>query len=525
MEKTKTFWNYERYLFAAFVLITAIPLLANKYFPTLDGPAHLHNANLLKQIWFKGATNISDFYTLNIHLNSNFIDHVWFAVVGLFLPTFLVEKSIVLFYVIALPYSFRFLIKKISSNLNSAQLSSYLIFPFVYSFTFRIGFFNFCIGLPLVFWTLGTWIKEREDLNTKKLIWLTILSTMIYVSHLFNFILLGIVLFTNELQHIIHSKTTKELIRKLWKPFLIFIPGMLLSVMFLVSNSAFEHAPPKYLPKAKLTEMLMEMSPIITLNRDSEILYIRIIEAVMLILIILVLFQTIKNRKEENQNFRPKWIYSMIIVIIAFYSVPDWVASGGLISVRWGLFFFLILVILSASKELKPKHLFIPLAILMINHLFFINYHNKQTEVLSKDAETLVDAERYMDDKSVLLPLNYSANWLHIFHANYLATQKNIINLDNYEPTQPHFPLIGKKGEHVYDLMPKYANRNPPCVDIDNYESKTHHRIDYLSRFYFNGDVTDSCTAIVEKEIHSRFELIYESADKKLQLYKRKPNT
>jgi hypothetical protein len=85
--------------------------------------------------------------------------------------------------------------------------------------------------------------------------------------------------------------------------------------------------------------------------------------------------------------------------------------------------------------------------------------------------------------------------------------------------------LIWKKGEIVYDLMPKYGNRNPPCINIDNYEKKTHHRIDYLSRFYFNGDLSDSCSALVEKEVLSRFELIYESENKKLQLYKRKPNT
>lgn len=525
MERTSIFWKYEKHLFAIFVLITAIPVISNEFFPTLDGPAHLHNANLLKHIWFKNATNIFDFYSINIHLNSNFVDHVWFAVAGLFLPTFLVEKSILLFYIIALPFSFRFLIRRINFNKNSALISSYLIFPFVYSFTFRIGFFNFCIGIPLVFWTLGIWLKEREQLGTKKIIWLAILSTLVYVSHLFNFILLGIVLFTLELQYLIHSKTLKGIIGKLWKPIVIFIPGIILSALFLISNSSFKHAEAVYLSKEKLTEMITDLSPIITLNRDNEILHIRIIEGILFLLILLVMYVQIKNRKEENKTFRPRWIYAMTIVLALFFTVPDWVASGGMISVRWGLFFLLILIILIAAKELQPKYLFIPVVILLVNHVFFIKYHDEQAAILSEDVETLVAAEEYMEDQTVLLPLNYSTNWLHIFHANYLATQKNIINLDNYEPTQPHFPLIGKKGEHVYDLMPKFANRNPPCINIDNYEQKTHHKIDYLTRFYFKGDITDSCSSLVEKEIQSRFELIYESENKKLQLYKRKPNT
>jgi hypothetical protein len=450
---------------------------------------------------------------------------VWFAVAGLFLPTFLVEKSIILFYIVAFPYSFRFLVRQLSNDSNSARLSSYLIFPFIYCFTFRIGFFNFCVGLPLVFWALGTWIKQREQLNAKKLIWLTVLTTLVYISHLFNFILLGIILVTLELQYIIHSKTTKGIAAKLWKPLMIFFPGIILAALFLISNSSFKHAPPQYLSKGKLMEMLLEMSPVITLNRDAEIIYIRVIETALCMLLIVLAYTAIQKKKNENKVFHPKWIYAIGIILILFFTVPDWVASGGLISVRWGLFFFLLLIITIASRELQPKHLVLPVAILLINHIFFIKYHNEQTAILNQDAKTLVDAEQYMDDKSVLLPLNYSNNWLHIFSGNYLATQKNIINLDNYEPTQPHFPLIGKKGEHIYDLMPKFGKRNPPCIDINGYETKTHHRIDYITRFYFNGDVTDSCTTLIEKELHTRFEMIYESANKKLQLYKRKPNT
>lgn len=524
MERAKFWSKAEPFLFALFVLITAIPILTHPYFPTVDGPAHLHNANLLKHYWFQGNNTLLNFFEINSHLNSNFVDHLWFAVFGLFLPTFLVEKSILLFYIFLLPFSFRYLVKNIVNNKNSARLSSYLIFPFVYSFTLRIGFFNFCIGIPLLFLTLGAWMKHRERLNAKKIVWFAFLATLIYASHIFNFMLFGIILFTIELQYIIHSKTTKGIIAKLWAPLLIFLPGMLLSVLFYIANSSFEHSPPSYLTKEKLTETITDLSPVITLNYDNEILYAQVIGCALCLLTGFVIYDFFKNRKQESE-FRPKWIYAMIIVLTLFYTFPDWVASGGFISIRWALFFFLVLIILIAAKGLPPKFLILPVVVLLINHLFFIKYHDEQTAILSEDAKTLADAEQYMDENTVLLPLNYSNNWIHINHANYMATQKNIINLDNYEPTKPHFPLLWKKGEQVYDLMPKYGNRNPPCIDIENYEQKTHHHIDYLSRFYFNGDVSDSCTAIVEQEIKNKFELIYQSENNRLQLYKRKPNT
>src|SRR6476620_4955748 len=178
MERAKFLWKAEPFLFMLFVLITAIPILTHLYFLTVDGPAHLHNANLLKYYWFRNNNYLLNFFEINSHLNSNFVDHVWFAVSGLFLPPFLFEKSILIFYIFLMPYSFRYLAKRLVPDQNSARTAAYIIFPFVYSFTFRIGFFNFCIGLPVLLFTLAYWISNREILNTKKAVWLTVLVTL-----------------------------------------------------------------------------------------------------------------------------------------------------------------------------------------------------------------------------------------------------------------------------------------------------------------------------------------------------------
>jgi hypothetical protein len=376
------------------------------------------------------------------------------------------------------------------------------------------------MGIPVLFWTLGYWLKNRGDISKRQILWLTFLTTIVYITHVFNFMLLGILLFMNEIQYVIKKETFKGIIKRMKIPVLIFLPGILLTCLFLFSNSSFEHAPPSYLTKEKLTETIIDVSPAITLSYEKEILFARIIGCSLCVLISFVVYVFFKNRRNAV-SFKPQWLFSLIVVLLLFYIFPDWIASGGFISIRWALFFFLVLIILIGAKGLAPKLLAMPVFVILINHLFFIDYHNKETAMLSEDAKTLVDAQEFMEGNKVLLPLNYSQNWMHINHANYMATEKNIINLDNYEPTKPHFPLIWKQGEQVYDLMMKYGNRNPPCINIHNYESKTRHRIDYLSRFCFDGDVSDSCTALVEKEISSQFDLIYTSDNKKLQLYKR----
>ena len=521
MKRIEFLWKYERYFFALFVFFTAVPVLFNTYFPTVDGPAHLHNANLLKHLWFLNNDFPRDFFDFNKHLNSNFLDHLWFALFGLFLPVSLVEKSILLFYVLSLPYSFRFLVKRLVADERSARLSSYLIFSFVYSFTFRIGFFNFCVGIPVLFWTLGLWIKNRDQLSTGKIFLLASLSTIVYLSHIFNFMLLGIIIFVNEIQYALYFRKIRQAFKQFLFPTLIVLPGLILSVLFVVSNSSFKHSPPTYLSSDRLLQTIIDLSPVITLNYDSEVGFAHIILYTLCVLLLMVIIDFFRKRKQAL-HFRPYWLVSSLIVLLLFFVFPDWIASGGFISIRWALFFFLMLIVLIAAKGLPPNQLFLPVAVLLTTHVFFVSYHNERTKILSDDAATLVRAEEFMEDNTVLLPLNYSNNWIQINHACYMATQKNIVSLDNYEPTKPHFPLIWKQGEQVYDLMPKYGNRNPPCIDIDNYERATHHKIDYLSRFCFNGDTKDSCTALIELELKKRFELIYLSENKKMELYKRK---
>ncbi|MCW3103498.1 MAG: hypothetical protein JWO09_1938 [Bacteroidetes bacterium] len=523
MSVSKFLWKNERCIFAVFVLITALPVLLNTYFPTIDGPSHLHNANLLRQYWFFGNDFLLRFFDLNAHLSSNLPDHLWFAVCGLVLPAPLAEKSLLLFYLLALPFAFRYLLKSSAGDTHSVRLSSYLIFPFVYSFTFRIGFFNFCSGIPVLLWTLGYWIRHRETLTARKLAWLAFLATLVYVFHIFNFLLLGIIVLAHELQYLLHSKKSTGIFARLRMLFIMFTPGLALSVLFYISNRSFRHAPPSYLAKGKLTQMLVQLDPVITLSYEREYRFAQLTGLVLCLLVVLVARDYFKNRQQET--FRPKWIFPLLLVLLLYYVFPDWIASGGFISIRWALFFFLLLIILIGSKGLPPKLLIVPVALLMINHLFFIKYHYEQTSVLSEDVNAFAEAQEQMEENSVLLPLNYSGNWMHINCASYMSTEKNIICLDNYEAEKPHFPLLWKQGECVNAYMPGFENRNPPCTNIENYELKTHHRIDYISRYCFDGNMNDSCTVHAGEEIKSKFELIYTSFNRKLQLYKRKPNT
>jgi len=126
----------EKFLFLIVVLLNIIPVLSYTYFPTMDGPAHLYNSNLITHLLFEDNQQLHEFYKLNTIAVPNWIGHFILSFFNLFLPAFLAEKILLLIYFVGLPYSFRRLIITINPK---AVFVSYFIFPFTYSFLFFIG--------------------------------------------------------------------------------------------------------------------------------------------------------------------------------------------------------------------------------------------------------------------------------------------------------------------------------------------------------------------------------------------------
>ena len=60
--------KYEVYFFYSLVLINLIPLLITKYFPTVDGPAHLYNARLIIDLLANNTSPLADYFVFNSNL-------------------------------------------------------------------------------------------------------------------------------------------------------------------------------------------------------------------------------------------------------------------------------------------------------------------------------------------------------------------------------------------------------------------------------------------------------------------------
>jgi hypothetical protein len=103
----------EKYLFFSVLLINMVSICSLKFLPSMDGPAHLYNSNILMNLLTDNTGSLNDFYSINSFLIPNWLSHFLLAVFRIFLPAWLAEKLLLLIYITGLSLSFRLLLKQL----------------------------------------------------------------------------------------------------------------------------------------------------------------------------------------------------------------------------------------------------------------------------------------------------------------------------------------------------------------------------------------------------------------------------
>jgi hypothetical protein len=233
--------NFSKYLkiepivFLLIVLYSLIPIVSYKFFPTNDGPSHLYNSILLKNLLINNNEFISKYYVFNSLLIPNWTGQILITALSTFLPINISEKVLLIFYVVGFAYGYRNLVLTIAPN---NIFFTYLIFPFIYSLFLFLGFYNFIIGIVLLLISLNLWIKyENKGFNIKRICILFFLFIVTYYSHLFSFLWLVffacIHLFIKFLLSIIHNEneTRKLILTYLKKTFVLFIISITVAIV------------------------------------------------------------------------------------------------------------------------------------------------------------------------------------------------------------------------------------------------------------------------------------------------------
>ncbi len=513
----------EPYFFYFFLLLNLIPVLSCKFFPTVDGPAHLYNSRLIIELLKDSNSILNDYFIFNANINPNLTGHVLLSLFLSIFPAFIAEKIVLLIYLIGLPVSLRYLFNSLSIK-NKYLL--YLVFPFTYSFLFFYGFYNFNIGLVLFFWGLGLWIKYLDRLTIKNVIILTIISTLISISHLFVFVIFLIVLFFLNISYILTNKfyyksNTRDISRLFLFQGLALSAGLIITILYFL-NSPVHNVANEYFSFREIISFLKTVSPAKGINYGKANIFTQwifyIMVSFLLYFIISKILASTKNREYKMRN--PLWLIISFVILILVFIIPDGIGTGGFITHRLILFFFLFLIIGLASQKVNFWFRMIIFTIIIYVNFALILHNKKSISNNCEIAGEINTASEYLKPNSTVLPIISSDNFILNHISNYSGVNKPMIILKNYEATLNYFPLKWNYGDMPQLLFGDIEN-DSICINWVSGENKEK-VIDYVFILSDEEQIAeDNCNQKIYNCLESCYQLLHEGKSGRVKIYKK----
>jgi len=178
-------WRHgEGVLFWALAFLYLVPVWAYHYVPTQDGPSHLDNAQILKDLG-NAVAGYEAYFEIRADPIPNWTSHLLLAGLLYVVPPLSAEKFLVSLYILGFAGSFRYFLGAFGER---SRPISWLGLLFVYNRCFWMGFYNFCLSLVLVWLIVGFCLRRRGELRWPHAAVLTLLFPLAYFTHLVGFV-------------------------------------------------------------------------------------------------------------------------------------------------------------------------------------------------------------------------------------------------------------------------------------------------------------------------------------------------
>jgi hypothetical protein len=531
-------------LLAIVIMIHLLPLWTFTYFPSLDGPAHLNIANVIRQYYSPDLPIFREYYILNKNPDPNW--STYFVLVSLMsiVPPLVAEKILLSSYVILLPLSTFYALRAIRPT---AGLLTLVVSPFIYNRLLHMGFYNFSYSLVLFFFVLGYWLRYRDRLTHHRILTIAFLSLLLYFCHLVSLVmaytailLLALLPVLRELvQQIRGRQVDVSVLRRAFRTQLLpaiyaLLPTLILAMMFLARQGITGRSTQSFW--YRLQGLL---APSVLTSYDVvEVWCAKALVILFFIVSCSLLVSKVVHRRIEYWD-------SLLLVAIAYTGIyciaPNEMAGGGFIGIRLSLYPFFALILwfggqsLSEMKEWRVAIYVSGIAFMLLG------LHTLQYAALNNYLEEYLSGMHLVAPNTTLLSLAFSRHTgpsaagtpSPFRHASgYIAAQRNIVALEDSHPAAGYFPIIFRP--HLNPLLhiaiaKDLRNELPQTDDTDNldvdfltYPQRTGGRVDYVLLWDVRPEQRNlEATHAIFAQLQAHYELIYISPQRGLmQLYR-----
>jgi hypothetical protein len=511
--RTQAWDRLEAAAYWVVVLVHLFPVLLHKWFVTLDGPCHLYNARIIRDLVL-GDELTAHFFRINPFPEPNWTGHAIMAVVMAIAPAWIAEKVVVLLAVIGLAWCFRSFIGTIAP---ARIWMSWLVMPFLISYVLRMGFFNFCLGLAVFFALMTAW-HQRSASSSRATLWRGgLLLLLLYFTHLSTFVMGLATIALWSLLDRIAARDGAGLVRDIKH---LAVSASLPIALTVSYHFAHPSVPgePKYLPTEQLLAWIGDGQAWIGLG-SAESLLTRAIAITFIALFLAAMAWAMKLHLPLRSHF---WSVMTMAALLAFLLLPDQMAGGGIASPRLLLFamFFMALAVASSSI---PKWICIcGLTVATVADLLHLRQQYESAASLASEAADLTSLLDQVPEGTIVLPLNYGDNWIHSNISNYIGASRKAIVLDNYAAIATHHPVRWQPGMEPYETVGTFATSNRPCVSLNAFENRFDKVLDLVITWKMHESMIDSCTNDVRAQLASGFVEVGRSASGNARLYRAK---
>lgn len=506
----------ERWLYRLLVTVHLLPILATRWFVTLDGPSHLYSARIVRDLVL-GDPFMGRFFHLSPYPEPYWLGHAVMAALLLVLPAWLVEKLIWSAAVIALAWAFRYFVRTLAPRRAWMAL---LVMPFLLHYAVRLGFLNFSLSIPLLFVVLAMAWRGFTDgrLNTALL---AAVLTGLYFAHLSTFllcagILLAMVVWAFLFRHQPGPRDPRPVSGRL-------LLGLALPVA-LTLGYAITHAPAhaatSRLAMHDLWRWAWEGRCWNGLGAEGENWACILTAAPMLLAGMGAIVLRMARRGKPAFQFRDLWPLITLVSFAAYFTIPDVMAGGSSVSPRLLLFSMLFLAASLSVSGLPSWALRLTVVLVLLADLQHTRIQYASAISLGRECNELMSVEGAMRDRTVVLPLNYGANWMHSNISNYLGTGGNrVIILDHFTALAPFNPVQWNTEMLPYAAVGDFATSNRPCVRFAGYPDSTGANIDEVLTWKMHNAEEDSCLKDVRAQLKAEYRLVATSPHGDAQVF------
>jgi hypothetical protein len=417
----------ERWVLVLFVAVAALhllPVLRVELIPTVDGPSHVYNAQVLREL-AKGTQEFARVFAVNTRLNPNWLGHL----------VLMASSEKVLFGAIVLLF--------LSGCWRLGGAWAFLAMPLSYHLLLQMGFYNYALAVALSLHAIASWWRGERIWITSLWMFFCALAHPLPVAVAVVFI--GIAWLMGD--------------DRRWIRLIPLIAPILIVGIFLLRP---EHPGGTWTWKgALLFQPLLRVILLYTFE-PRQIVFGTVLGVIYGLLIIATI-------AIDGWKARPAFAVLTIAAIAMYLAAPVSEQEGLVLKARLLIFPFVIILPWLTPRLLRAP-LIIALALVATANVFYLRACWKESaKVMQRAIEPFAAAQpnrtliALMRDRAAP-----NAQLLYLWHVvSYAAARHHLIDLGDYEASMAFFPVVYRpnvRRPSMFDL-----ETWPPPVDPTAY--------------------------------------------------------